>query len=357
MNYEKLMGMYFGFYHALRKKIIQRSDRNECRKRLSGKVQLTREQKNQILEFYAPYEKVTTIFHQMYYEKTGVFSEKYLPIDIYTNVIDEYFNPRNEAKVLDNKCYYRTIFSGLRQPESIVYRIGGFWYDGEMQLITIEKAKQIVAEEKELFLKAATESYGGKGVKYICRESKNYLDDFKNFIKETKGDLLAQRAVKQHKDIAVINESSVNTIRMISLLTNDGAKIYSSILRVGVKGKKVDNYTSGGLTIGIKEDGTLNQYAYNAKGERFDRHPSNGFVFDGYQVPCYDKAREVVMKAHPMVPHFRLVSFDIAITEEGEPVFVEANLCKGSAEIHEFNNGPLFGDDTRKILDEVYGKI
>ena len=67
------------------------------------------------------------------------------------------------------------------------------------------------------------------------------------------------------------------------------------------------------------------------------------------------QAKELVKKAHPMVPHFRLVSFDIAINEEGEPIFIEANLCKGSIEIHDFNNGPVFGEDTKKILDEVYG--
>ena len=162
--------------------------------------------------------------------------------------------------------------------------------------------------------------------------------------------------MSQHRDIARVNESSVNTIRMISLLSADGPKIYSRIFRVGVAGKKVDNYSSGGLTIGINEDGILNKYAYNSKGERFERHPSNDFVFEGYKIPGFEKAVELVKKAHPMVPHFRLVSFDIAIDEKGEAVFIEANLCKGSIEIHEFNNGPLFGDDTEKILNEVFGE-
>ena len=64
----------------------------------------------------------------MYYEKTGVFSEKYIPIDVYTNVIDEYFNPRNEGKYIDNKCYYNALFGKIRQPEFAVMRSGGFWY-------------------------------------------------------------------------------------------------------------------------------------------------------------------------------------------------------------------------------------
>lgn len=355
MNYIKMMNLYFGFYNYMRKRAIKRSDRFNCINRLdSSAIQLTQEQKKKIEDFWAPYEKITTIFHQMYYEKTGLFSEKYIPIDVYTNVIDEYFNPRTEGKYIDNKCYYNAFFGKLRQPEFAVMRNGGFWYNDELQMISEDEVKEIVSKEKELFVKVATESYGGKGVKYVSAEN-NIVEEFLDFVKGTDCDIIAQRAIKQHKDIAAVNESSVNTVRMISLLTKEGPKIYSSIFRVGMKGKKVDNYTSGGLTVGIKQDGTLNKYAFNDRGERFDKHPSNDFVFEGYEIPGYQKARELVMKAHPMIPHFKLVSFDVAIDENGEPIFIEANLCKGSIEIHEFNNGPLFGDDTKKILDEVYG--
>ena len=71
----------------------------------------------------------------------------------------------------------------------------------------------------------------------------------------------------------------------------------------------------------------------------------------------FEKAKELVKKAHPMVPHFKLVSWDIAIDEDEKPILIEANLAKGSSEFHQLNNGPLFGEDTKKILDEVFGKI
>jgi len=57
-----------------------------------------------------------------------------------------------------------------------------------------------------------------------------------------------------------------------------------------------------------------------------------------------------------MVPHFRLVSWDFAINEEGHPVMIEANLNLGELDFHQLNNGPVFGEDTKKILDEVFGK-
>jgi hypothetical protein len=48
------------------------------------------------------------------------------------------------------------------------------------------------------------------------------------------------------------------------------------------------------------------------------------------------------------------VSWDIAFDEQENPVLIEANLKDGELDFHQLNNGPLFGDDTEKILDEVF---
>lgn len=61
-------------------------------------------------------------------------------------------------------------------------------------------------------------------------------------------------------------------------------------------------------------------------------------------------------RLHPQIPHFRLVSWDFSIDENGEPVLIEANLNCGGIDVNQMNNGPLFGEDTKKVLDEVFGK-
>ena len=127
-------------------------------------------------------------------------------------------------------------------------------------------------------------------------------------------------------------------------------------MRMGVGGEKVDNASKGGIACGIDENGMLKKYAHKLTGQKFEKHPTNGFVFEGYLLPSVDKAWALVKKAHLMVPHFKMVSWDVSILENGEPIMVEANLAKGTSELHQFCNGPLFGDDTKKILDEVFGK-
>ena len=46
----------------------------------------------------------------------------------------------------------------------------------------------------------------------------------------------------------------------------------------------------------------------------------------------------------------------MAIDENGDPLLIEANMRKGGISLHQFSNGPLFGDLTDRVLDEVFAK-
>ena len=356
MNTKKIREAYFGFYEYLKHVMISKNTNRMLHSYTEKDFALTREQENEVKKFYSQYQKISMISHAFYTQKTNVFSPYYIPMDVYLNVVDEYFNNREESKMMDNKCYYYTIFAGIKQPEPVIFRIGGLWFSPDMEMITFEQALDLLSKENVVFAKAATSSCGGKGVMHISVENGDMQEQFKEFLSYAKGDIVVQRAIKQHKDISNIFPNSVNTLRIISLLSKEGVKIYSSILRIGVGEAKVDNASQGGVTCGISDGGKLKARFYKLNGERHDVHPTNGFVSEGYKIPGFEKAKELVKKAHLMVPHFKLVSWDIAIDEEEQPILVEANLAKGSSEFHQLNNGPLFGEDTKKILDEVFGK-
>ena len=60
------------------------------------------------------------------------------------------------------------------------------------------------------------------------------------------------------------------------MLRLDGTvKIYSVVLRMGIGDAKVDNASSGGITVGVEDNGRLKSCAYSAKGMRFDIHPTS----------------------------------------------------------------------------------
>jgi hypothetical protein len=237
--------------------------------------------------------------------------------------------------------------------EVIASRMGGFWYDGDMRMLTKEQWFELVGEENAVFAKAATDSCGGKGVEFI---EGNNLDKLEEFLKAHQSDIVVQRPFMQHDSFEKLNSASVNTLRILSLLTKDGVKFYSVIVRFGVGNTKVDNLSQGGLCCGVNDNGTLKDTAYRLNGESLKKHSENGIVFDGYKIEGLDKAKELILKAHPMVPYFRMVSWDIAIDQKGDAYMIEANFAKGSVSANQLCNGPLFGEDTKKLLDEVFGK-
>lgn len=314
---------------------------------------LTKEQKKAIKDFYMPYGKVHTDFHSFYTDKTGLFSEKYIPDYIYFNRVNTYFNDNKVAKIIDNKCYYDMLFYGYKQPVKLADRKGMCWFVGN-QLVTLEQMLDVICEEPAVFIKCATASSGGNGVRFVDKkECEDYRQQIKQIIEKIDVDIVIQKPIVQHKDLSKLNESSVNTMRILTVLRNDEVKIYSSLLRIGKANSKVDN---GAISVGITDDGKLKEYGHYLTGDRVTSHPGSGVVLKNYQLPSFDKARELVKKAHFCVPHFKMVSWDIAIGEDGEPILIEANLSDGEIVFHQLNNGPLFGEDTREILNEVFGK-
>lgn len=356
MNIEKLLRWYNAPYNYFKYRSIQKYNLSRVNGFTNGNQPLSKVQKKAALDFYAPYCKISPAYHTFYFEKTGHFSEKYLPTDIYANHIDAYFNDRVDAKKVDNKCLYPVLFSGIPQADSLAFRQNGFWLDENNTLLSTEALRAIIDSEPALFVKKATNSFGGKGVHYLEPDHLSLYEQLVEAVNHDKDDIVVQRPLKQHATLAAINESSVNTIRVISLLSTEGVKCYSTILRMGIDGAKVDNASSGGITCGVTPDGKLKKLAYKPSGEKYEVHPTSGVVFEGYTIPGIHEMWDLVQVAHRKVPHFRLVSWDFAINEEGHPVMIEANLCLGELDFHQLNNGPLFGEDTKKILDEVFGK-
>lgn len=347
-------------YNLLKDKRSSRFMRNRVRFRIAKMRQdnngLTHLQKKAIKVFFKPYGKVCNDFHNFYCIATGNYSEKYIPDNFHYCYIDCFFNDWQKAKIIDNKTFYHIIFSNLAQPSMIAYRQGGYWYDASNNIIDLNLLFKLLDSEKDFFVKKAENSYGGHGVIYI-KIGSNENQRLKRIFKEWKTDIIIQKGINQNEITAKINPSSVNTIRIMTFLRNEGSvKIVSAILRMGRNGAKVDNASSGGITCGILPNGQLKKWAYSVNGEKFEAHPDTNVKFDQIIVPNFKKAIDMVSSKAKQMPHFRLISWDIAIDKSENPVLIEANLRDGEIDFHQLNNGPLFGDETEAILDEVFGK-
>ena len=62
---------------------------------------------------------------------------------------------------------------------------------------------------------------------------------------------------------------------------------------------------------------------------------------------------------HASVPYTlirksRLISWDLAIDENAQPLLIEGNLTFGELDFHQMCNGPIFGDLTEEVLKDVF---
>ncbi|MBO6303234.1 MAG: hypothetical protein J6N15_12445 [Ruminiclostridium sp.] len=292
-------------------------------------------------------------YHRAYTYFFGRFSPYFLPEDFHFNYVDKYMSAREEARYLDNKCYYYRLLSNVKQPELVTMRIGGTWLDSTLKPVSRQTAAGLASAESEVVLKRAVNSEEGAGVHFLT--GAELETDFERITSEIPCDIVLQRPVKQHPDIAALHEQSVNTLRIVSLMTEERVKIYKVCIKIGVGDSRLDNGASGGIYCGVNPDGTLHDHAIRDDGEVFYTHPTLGYEFAGKKVPCLKSALKLAREAHSFLGHFRLISWDIAIDETGEAVLIEPNFTLGGISLVQMCSGPLFGKDTPKILDEVFG--
>lgn len=141
---------------------------------------------------------------------------------------------------------------------------------------------------------------------------------------KAKGVTLLEERVRQHEALSAICPTSVNTLRIATLMGDKKQGIVYAFIRIGA-GAVVDNVDQGGMAAPIDiETGVIRGVGANKSGDRFEFHPITGTRIPGTQIPYWDEAKQMCLEAAKVVPQLRFVAWDVAVTPEG-PVFIEGN--------------------------------
>lgn len=138
---------------------------------------------------------------------------------------------------------------------------------------------------------------------------------------------LLQERIRQHEVMSSLHPSSVNTVRLITFATGSTIKLFAAAMRVGTKGKSVDNWAAGGLIVGIDpERGELRGEGFYKPGYggRVDRHPGSGIPFHGFRIPYFAESVALVSLLHGYLRDIHSIGWDVAITPTG-PTIIEGN--------------------------------
>lgn len=139
---------------------------------------------------------------------------------------------------------------------------------------------------------------------------------------------LVEEYIMQHPDLSALAPESVNTLRLLTLLTGEKVNLIFAGIRMGC-GKVADNLGSGGIACAIDPaTGRISSPAQDKANHIYERHPVTGVQLPGTQIPFFREAVEMVSEAARVVPQVRYIAWDVAITPDG-PTLVEANQYPG----------------------------
>lgn len=281
----------------------------------------------------------------------GEESPYYIPDNIFHSIIEPYFNRDEYFRCMSNKNYFEKWLPDIKHVVTIARNIKNVWYDCDFNVLTSQQVVDKLSNYSEFVAKPSIDSAGGAGVQFITE--KMDVAKLNELVCSFKNDFLIQEVLKQNECLNEIYPHSVNTIRIMTLNYKGNIHVLSSLLRMGVNGKRVDNMVSGGVNCAIRPDGSLCNKLYNAVGTLFEGHPNSGRLEDK-KVVNFHKIVEAATESHKQLPYMGIISWDFALDVDGEPVLVEFNMKPQGLDLHQRENGPIFGDITVEILDEVF---
>lgn len=325
-------------------------------KDLEVRRKLTKEQKNEVQEFYKSMigRKVDLYSHEYFYSRTGVFTKEYVPTNLYHCELLPKANKRNLSPAYGDKNICDILFPDEKQPKTILKNMNGyFYYEGKA--VSREDAIRLCSDLENVIVKP-TKSSEGKGIKRI--NIKNGIVDktgesVAKLFEDYSKDFQIQECIQQHERMAALNPSSVNTMRILSYRSGMEILIIYSVVRIGRLGSDVDNQCAGGISTIITKDGKLGSKAFGGFSTDNIVKTDTGVVLDGYQLPSYDKAINMIKRLHLKLPFFDIVGWDIAIGQDGEPILIEFNTNPGLSQ-SAFCSG--MGEYTERIIRELWPK-
>ena len=230
-----------------------------------------------------------------------------------SNTIVRRMNDKAYWYLFDDKATFNRLFKD---------EVNRDWIELSDEL-SLEDWKAFLDRNDDLICKPLEGSSGVGIERHTKEEWRGREEAFLQELRDKKIGIVEERVI-QHSKMAEMCPTSVNTIRIATLLGDKKQGIVYAFLRMG-NGKVMDNVDQGGMAARIDlESGTLLTVGADKQGNTYTEHPMTHTPIIGFQIPYFKEACDMCLKAAQKVPQMRFVAWDVAITEKG-PVFIEGN--------------------------------
>lgn len=239
---------------------------------------------------------------------------------------NQYFTKRRYFKLI--KTFDRETFSNLLNKDYVNEHYAEFinrkWLKVTDDTDNDEIMTFLNTAQKSIIKPLSSEQ--GRG---IFKVTSKQTDIIEKFIRERQGVYLIEECLENHPVINAINPSSLNTMRVYTMVDKDGdIHILNSFLRVGISGSDVDNWGAGGVGYHVNKDGIIDGYGIDKKCGKHAYHPSTNVMMIGFRIPQYSKLVQFCKRIIERNKNAVYCGLDIAITENGFAL-VEINFPGG----------------------------
>lgn len=132
----------------------------------------------------------------------------------------------------------------------------GILEDEGYNRLSLDEAFERICANAEVVCKPTLETGSGRSIQFWNTTAD--IGKIKAFLTDkSEKDWIVQKVIKQHAELNRVHATSINSLRIVSILMPEDVYILSSNLRMGSGGGRIDNVTAGGISAGVNADGTL----------------------------------------------------------------------------------------------------
>ena len=230
-----------------------------------------------------------------------------------------------DRQILGSKALFNRVFSGLVNREYV--------YAPESEFAAFDG---FLSRHDECILKPSR-GLQGKGIEKL--RTGQVTDRAALFQRCAEDRLLLEEPIAQHPALALVNASSLNSVRINAARDTDGQiRLIGACLKCGLEGAVSDNFHAGGIAYPLDlETGRITGPGRNNRDlNEYIHHPGSLVFMPGFQVPYWPSVVDYVRRGMDIVSSVGYVGWDVAVTPEG-PELIEGNYSWPGGNIIQFD--------------------
>lgn len=217
------------------------------------------------------------------------------------NVFQYSVNKAECRKYVDDKAVFNELFADMLHRKWI--------------LSNDDQLEQFCKKYDEVLVKPLDGS-SGRGIHVIRIKEMSDAETVKVIGQLSQENVLIEEVLKQRGVLHDINPTSVNTMRINTLLDNGRVVFLNAFFRTGREGQVTDNLHAGGVFWHVDSETGKIRYGVMVDGNYALVHPDSGIKMAGMQIPHFFEAVELCKRAQLRIPEVPQVGWDVVISDD-----------------------------------------